>query len=93
MTVRMRHTRSHTGNRRSHHALKAGRFAACPHCGHKVPPHMVCINCGKYQGRQVVDVFRKLDKKEKKKKQKELEAQEAQAAEGKPLDAATLSKT
>ncbi len=37
--------------------------------------HEVCQNCGKYRGRQVVDVLAKLNKKEKKQKQKELTGQ------------------
>jgi hypothetical protein len=53
---------------------------------------MVCINCGKYQGRQVIDVLKKLNKKEKKKKERELHAQEEQTAKDKPLDAESLSK-
>jgi len=35
-------------------------------------PHKVCPNCGYYNGRMVVDVMAKLDKKEKKAKAKEL---------------------
>jgi len=79
MTVRMRHTRSHTGNRRSHHALKPVLLSKCLHCAYLIRPHTVCINCGKYQGEQVIDVLGKLTKKEKKKKEKELAAQEAEA--------------
>lgn len=92
MTVRMRHTKSHTHNRRSHHALEAKTLGTCPHCGSSIRPHTVCTNCGKYQGRQVIDVFAKLDKKAKKKKQKELASQEASRDAEKPLTAEALSK-
>ena len=91
MTVRMRHTRAHTRNRRSHHALRAARFINCKKCGESVMPHVVCTNCGTYSGREVIDVLKKLNKKEKKKKEKELKEKEAEQAKDKPLDAAGLS--
>lgn len=69
----MRHTRSHTGNRRSHHALKAGALAKCLKCKAETLPHVMCANCGFYKGKEVVDVLKKLTKKEKKQKEKELE--------------------
>jgi len=50
------------------------------------------MNCGTYKGRDVVDVFKKLNKKEQKKKEKELETQEAEHTENKPMDAAELSR-
>lgn len=56
MVVRMRHTRSHTANRRSHHALKAPAVASCEHCGADRRPHHMCLSCGWYKGRQVIDL-------------------------------------
>jgi len=66
----MRHTRSHTGNRRSHHALKGVRLSTCKDCGKLTMRHQVCQNCGKYMGRQILDVAGALAKKEKKIKER-----------------------
>ncbi len=70
MVVHMRHTRSHTANRRSHHALKSARFAVCKDCGAKHVMHRVCTQCGKYKGRMVVDVMNKTAKLEAKHKKR-----------------------
>lgn len=82
MVVRMRHTRSKTGMRRSHHALEPAQLSVCSHCSQSVLPHTVCANCGYYKGRQVIDVLAKLDKKERKKKEKELHAHSEPKDEG-----------
>jgi large subunit ribosomal protein L32 len=70
MTVRMRHTRSHTGNRRSHHALKEQRLSLCPDCKAVTKRHSMCASCGRYRGRVVVDMVAKLEKKQEKAKAK-----------------------
>ncbi len=54
----MRHTRAHTANRRSHHALKAQTLATCE-CGAARVPHRACPSCGRYRGRVVVDLAAK----------------------------------
>ncbi len=73
MVVRMRHTKSHTKNRRSHHAIKATSFAKCPNCGEPKLRHTVCRNCGFYRGKKVIDLVKKTEKKQKKAKAKEAE--------------------
>ncbi|PIS13201.1 MAG: 50S ribosomal protein L32 [Candidatus Tagabacteria bacterium CG09_land_8_20_14_0_10_41_14] len=76
MTIRMRHTKSHRNKRRSHHGLKETALSACEKCGELKLSHVVCENCGAYKKRSVLDVLKKLTKKQKKQKQKELKEQE-----------------
>ncbi|MCB9814206.1 50S ribosomal protein L32 [Candidatus Nomurabacteria bacterium] len=64
MVIRMRHTRSHTANRRSHHALTAPTLATCQNCGAKHRPHHMCLDCGFYKGRMVVDMAAKKKSRE-----------------------------
>lgn len=59
MVIRMRHTRAHTANRRSHHALKAPTLATCKNCGATHRPHHMCLDCGYYNGRQIIDLAAK----------------------------------
>ncbi len=66
----MRHTRSHTANRRSHHALKEQILAMCE-CGAVRVSHRVCASCGRYRGRIIVDVAAKAIKKAVKKRKKD----------------------
>ncbi len=70
MVNHMRHNRSRVGMTRSHHALVAQGISVCPDCKAKRINHKVCTNCGKYNGRVVVDVLAKTVKKEKKLKAK-----------------------
>lgn len=68
MVVRMRHNRSQRGNTRSHHALVAPVLSLCKECGSPKALHAVCTVCGKYKGRQVLNVNAKIEKKTKKAK-------------------------
>lgn len=73
MVVRMRSTKSHTANRRSHHALKSTSFAKCEHCEVLKRRHTVCSACGYYRGKKVLDLVKKAEKKQKKEKAKKAE--------------------
>lgn len=97
MSVRMRHTKGHTRNRRSHHALKVPRLSNCVDCGTLHLRHRVCETCGKYKGKQIIDVMAKIEKKNArvKAKAKSLgkDPNEVEQEEGtKPLSAKALSK-
>jgi large subunit ribosomal protein L32 len=49
----MRHTRGHTGNRRSHHALKAMNIVKDAETGNLRLPHHMDEVTGMYRGKQV----------------------------------------
>ena len=66
MVVRMRSTRSHTGNRRSHHALKAPALTACPKCKSAKLKHRACAKCGFYKEISAIKVVTKSEKKAEK---------------------------
>lgn len=72
MVVRMRHTRGHTRNRRSHHGLEAVALATCSNCGAQHRPHHMCLTCGFYKGRVVIDLLAK-----KKARESRMEAKRA----------------
>jgi len=85
---KQKHTKSRRNKRRLHIFLKAATLTKCPKCGQPILPHTICLNCGYYKGTEVVDVLKKLTKKERKKKEKEMKAKEKTAAkesEEKPL--------
>lgn len=52
--------------------MKERQFLNCAKCKEPVLPHTACINCGTYKKREIIDVLKKLTKKERKQKEKEL---------------------
>jgi len=68
MVVRMRHTRAHTANRRSHHALKSQAIVSDKETGVPHLRHRVSLVDGRYRGKSVIDVVKKASKKTKKSK-------------------------
>lgn len=63
MVVRMRHTRSHTKNRRSHHALKGARLSIAEG-GVKHPRHKALLDGTLYRGRSLAKKSKPAVKKE-----------------------------
>jgi len=53
MSIRMRHTRGHTGNRRSHHALSGTNVIKDKESGNLRLPHRVDEITGMYRGKQI----------------------------------------
>lgn len=69
MSVRMRHTRAHSANRRSHHKVDGPTLSqdstGASHLRHRVSP-----TTGMYKGRKVIDVKVKTKKEEAKAEEK-----------------------
>ncbi|MBX4200239.1 50S ribosomal protein L32 [Candidatus Parcubacteria bacterium] len=69
MTVRMRHTRSQTANRRSHHALSSPTLVKegnSTYMRHRMNPET-----GTYRGRKVIDMGAKAVKRAERSREKE----------------------
>lgn len=57
MAVPKRKTgRAKTNSRRSSHSLEAPAKSVCPQCNEPKLPHRVCVSCGYYAGREIVEV-------------------------------------
>lgn len=78
----MRRNRSQTAQRRSHHAVKAARPATCE-CGALRVSHRACPQCGKYNGRVVVDVVARAEREARRQKRRDKDLRAAgQPTEG-----------
>lgn len=83
MVVRMRATRAHRDNRRSHHALSGPRLSTCA-CGAQHVRHRACQNCGKYRDKQVIDIVAKTERAQTRTKRKEQLLRETGVSSGAP---------
>ena len=61
-----RKTSARGKQKRSHHALVKPNLIKCPKCGDVTVSHVACSTCGNYNGKEIVRVETKLDKKLKK---------------------------
>ena len=60
MVIRMRHTRAHTGNRRSHHALKGKALTKDKDTQNTHLRHRVDMKTGMYRGKKIINIVKKL---------------------------------
>lgn len=49
-------SRRRRGNRRSHWKIKLPSLGKCPNCHELKLNHHVCLHCGQYNGRQVLEL-------------------------------------
>ncbi|MDO8481618.1 MAG: 50S ribosomal protein L32 [bacterium] len=76
MVVRMRANRSKTGMRRSHAAISGTRLAKCS-CGANRIAHRACLECGKYNGRIVIDIVARTKREQRRLKKRTTELRES----------------
>ena len=91
---KQKHTKSRRDKRRANIFLKTPTLTTCPKCGKPALPHCLCLNCGYYKSIEVIDVLKKLKRKEKNEKEKEITSKETEGdkAKKKPLSWEELSK-
>ena len=87
-----RKTSGRRDQRRMHIHIKTPGITSCTKCGKPVLGHTVCKNCGFYKGVEVIDVMKKLTKKEQKMKAKEIESKGGGEKTSDPLTMDNLSK-
>ncbi len=67
---RRRHSRARGRRRRTHWKLSATQLGECPKCKAPKVAHRVCVSCGYYDGRLVLDLEAQKAKRQAKKKKK-----------------------
>jgi large subunit ribosomal protein L32 len=63
-----RHSTQRQGKRRRKIEIKLTSLYACPNCGQPKQPHQVCLGCGYYKGKLVIDLEKRKKKKDEKSK-------------------------
>jgi large subunit ribosomal protein L32 len=54
-----RHSRSRTGKRRANWKISLVNVTLCPECQEPKLPHRVCMSCGSYNGKKILEVIEK----------------------------------
>ena len=86
------HTRAKVGKSRMHKYIKPVHLNICPKCKKPVLSHTVCLNCGFYKGKEVINVLASLTKKEKKIKEREIKEAGKESKDEKPMTMEEMSK-
>lgn len=64
-------SKSRKGKRRSHHKISAPNLTKCPKCHAPKRQHYICEICGFYEGKQIIEIKKKGEKKGEDKSRKE----------------------
>jgi large subunit ribosomal protein L32 len=54
-----KHTRARRDKRRANWKISAPNITLCPDCQEPKLPHRVCMSCGTYNGKQILEVVEK----------------------------------
>jgi len=54
-----RHTRTRRDKRRANWKLELSGLSVCPQCQEPKLPHRVCMSCGSYNGKKILEVVEK----------------------------------
>ena len=89
---RHKHTRAKVGKTRMHKYIAHSHLNVCPKCKKPILSHTVCLNCGFYKGKEVINVLAQLTKKEKKSREKDIKAAEKETKQDKAMTMEGLSQ-
>ncbi len=93
MSVRMRHTRAHTNNRRSHHALDGVKSVVDKESGNRRLPHRVDESTGMYRGKKIFEPKVKKAAEPKAKQTHHEHVHESAKSEAKPAEARSAEQS
>lgn len=54
-----RHSKSRRDKRRANWRLEVPNLALCPECHEPKLPHHICLSCGSYKGRKILEIVEK----------------------------------
>jgi large subunit ribosomal protein L32 len=54
-----RHTRTRRDKRRANWKIELSGLSVCPQCQEPKLPHRVCMSCGSYNGKKILEVVEK----------------------------------